>query len=165
MSFQLRLVYFVLKNWIWAAVGKKRSQLHGWVAAQEHFAVLKGGLWGKSLPQPEPPWQTQLGVPVRFTHGQEWVFDWARKDQTRWNIAASITRHRHKKQILKDWQIQTSKFSLTPERQQDVLINHSDKTAVFRGPQLEQKSHWGKHLEVGIWDNRCWNFWQHAAEF
>lgn len=47
-------------------------------------------------------------------------------------------------------QIWASKFSLTPERQQDDLINHSVKTAAFRGPQLEQKSHCGKCFEVGI---------------
>lgn len=52
--------------------------------------------------------------------------------------------------LLTDWDYLTSKFSLTPERWQDVLIIPSDKRAAFREPQLEQKSHYGKLSEVGV---------------
>lgn len=64
--------------------------------AQKHFAILKGRGWeaGGQRASPchcspcHPPasGQTpQLGVPERFTHEQERVFDRASEDQIRWN--------------------------------------------------------------------------------
>lgn len=59
--------------------------------AQIHFAILKGRGW-EARGQRASPCQgpasgqtPQLGVPERFTHGQERVFDRASEDQIRWN--------------------------------------------------------------------------------
>lgn len=59
--------------------------------AQKHFAILKGRGWEAGGQRASPcqgpaSGQTpQLGVPERFTHEQERVFDHASEDQIRWN--------------------------------------------------------------------------------
>lgn len=84
-------------------------------------------------PVSQPPPQT--GVLERFTHGQEQLFDWASKDQTRWNISECnrklAVRERHAMNLLQmtsPWPMLMARACCKPSEPKSLVLPGSKYT-------------------------------------